>query len=248
MLIASSRGFIPPLNHERDDKTITKVINNSCQITFVITIAERLKQTREHLGMSQGDLAKAAGVSQGTIGNVESGIRKAPRELLAIAKALGVPPEWLKDGKGPQKLDSGELTEEARPATIKYAHRAGVVQGGDNGFIETYDPAPTLQESEPIAYVSTKTDERAYAVKVRGNSMEPTIMAGWDVVASPARSAEPPDLCVVHFTNERKALKRLVWVRDGMVCLESLNAAHQKITEPTANIIRMDKVISIVPN
>lgn len=136
----------------------------------------------------------------------------------------------------------------ARSATVKYAFRAGVVQGGDNGFIELYESTPTLQDPEPIPYVSTKADERAYAVKVRGNSMEPTIMAGWDVVASPARAAEPPDLCVVHFTNERKALKRLLWVRDGMVCLESLNAAHQKITEPIGNIIRMDKVISIVPN
>ena len=78
--------------------------------------------------------------------------------------------------------------------------------------------------------------------------MEPTIMAGWDVVASPCRPAEPPDLCVIYFTNERKALKRLLWRRDGLVCLESISAGYDKITEPVENIIRMDKVISIVPN
>lgn len=69
-------------------------------ITTVNTIAERLKQTRESLGMSQEQLASAAKVSQGTIGNVESGLRKNPRELLSIAKALGVRAEWLKDGIG----------------------------------------------------------------------------------------------------------------------------------------------------
>lgn len=50
--------------------------------------------------MSQGDVASNAGVSQGTIGNIESGARKNPRELLAIAAAVGVNAEWLKSGKG----------------------------------------------------------------------------------------------------------------------------------------------------
>lgn len=140
------------------------------------------------------------------------------------------------------------LPEGAVPAALKAAFRVGIVQGGDNGFIEDYTPAPTAQESEPVLYASTLRDEQAYAVKVRGSSMEPTIMVGWDVVASPNRPAEPPDLCVVYFTNGRKALKRLQWRRDGMVCLASISDSHKKITEPVENIIRMDKVISIVPN
>ena len=131
---------------------------------------------------------------------------------------------------------------------MKLAYRVGIVQGGDNGFIEDYVSTPSGQEPDPIPYASTLHDEQAYAVKVRGSSMEPTIMAGWDVVASPCRPAEPPDLCVIYFTNERKALKRLLWRRDGLVCLESISAGYEKITEPVENIIRMDKVISIVPN
>lgn len=64
------------------------------------TIAERLKQAREELGLTQPELAAKAKVSQGTIGNIETGLRKRPRELLAIASALGVEPAWLESGKG----------------------------------------------------------------------------------------------------------------------------------------------------
>ena len=51
-----------------------------------------MKQAREAAGLTQPQLAKKAGVSPGTIGNIESGTRKQPRELLAIAAALRVTP------------------------------------------------------------------------------------------------------------------------------------------------------------
>lgn len=72
------------------------------------SIAQRLKQAREAAGMTQPALAEKAGVSQGTIGNIESGLRKRPRELLSIAAALGVNPSWLDTGKG--QMRSGVVT------------------------------------------------------------------------------------------------------------------------------------------
>lgn len=81
------------------------MINFSIPITNVNSIAERLKQSRESKGLTQSELGGLAGVSQGTIGNIESGLRKNPRELLALAKALGKNPEWLKSGKGPENAD-----------------------------------------------------------------------------------------------------------------------------------------------
>lgn len=76
-------------------------------ITGVKTIAERLKLARKDAKLTQPALAKMAGVSPGTIGNIESGIRKDVRELLSIAKAVGVNPEWLKSGKGPKSPTPG---------------------------------------------------------------------------------------------------------------------------------------------
>lgn len=236
------------LKHVRDVLSTTNVIQFTGLITDVLTIAQRLKAAREEAGLNQPELARAAGVSQGTISNIESGLRKQPRELLALAEAIGVHAKWLQTGTGPRYINRDAIEEASRAVTLRFAYRCGEVQGGDNGFIEDYPVTPIASDPEPIPYASRKTDERAYAVTVRGNSMEPTIMAGWDVVASPGRPADPPDLWVVHFTNGRKALKRLLWSRGGMVCLESIKEGHIKIIEPAANIVRMDKVISIVPN
>lgn len=72
-------------------------------MTNVINISSRLKQSREALGLSQAELAKKAGVSQSTIGNLESGTRKSPKYVLTIATALGVDPMWLQYGSGVQK-------------------------------------------------------------------------------------------------------------------------------------------------
>lgn len=72
-------------------------------ITSVKTVAERLQQARLAAKLTQGKLAVLASVSQGTIGNIEAGLRKKPRELLAIAEVLGVSAQWLQSGKGPMK-------------------------------------------------------------------------------------------------------------------------------------------------
>jgi transcriptional regulator with XRE-family HTH domain len=226
------------------------------------SVGERIRQARDALGISGLALAQKVGFkTQSAISNLENRASGTGGGKIAlIADALNVPVEWLLRGPDsesvpfllpapPASMATHDLqpTAWARPAVMKFAFRVGVVQGGDNGWIEDC-AAPTAQEPEPVYYASTLLDEQAYAVKVRGSSMEPAIMAGWDVVASPSRPAEPPDLCVVYFSDGRKAIKRLAWVRGGMVCLESTSATHEKITEPVQNIVRMDKVISIVPN
>lgn len=66
------------------------------------TIADRIKAVRQELGWSQVQLAEEVGVSQSSIGNIESGFRQRPRELVSIAKALRVSPDWLETGKGPR--------------------------------------------------------------------------------------------------------------------------------------------------
>lgn len=55
-----------------------------------MTIGSRIKEARSALGWSQVQLADEAGVTQSAIGNIESGLRQRPRELVSIAKALRV--------------------------------------------------------------------------------------------------------------------------------------------------------------
>lgn len=60
------------------------------------SIAERLKRLRLAAGLSQAALAQKVGVSQGTIGNIESGSRGYGESIVDIAAALGVSPGFLR--------------------------------------------------------------------------------------------------------------------------------------------------------
>lgn len=72
------------------------------RITIVDEISTRLKAARLEKGWSQAQLADEAGVSQSAIGNIESGQRKRPRDVVSLAAALGVTAEWLETGRGAQ--------------------------------------------------------------------------------------------------------------------------------------------------
>lgn len=75
------------------------------------TLAERLvwarkqKSTRDGLEFTQQDLATKAGVTQGSIGHLESGRTSTSRRLTSIAKALDVDPVWLAEGSGQPRSD-----------------------------------------------------------------------------------------------------------------------------------------------
>ncbi|MFS2112713.1 helix-turn-helix domain-containing protein [Herbaspirillum frisingense] len=96
--MALSSGFIPAFNHHSDIYVNTSVIHRSDLIRAMNkeTLGERLRATRKAKHLTQAQLAQKAHLSQGTIGNIESGIRGYGESLLDIAKVLGVSAEYLR--------------------------------------------------------------------------------------------------------------------------------------------------------
>ncbi|PAV49362.1 hypothetical protein CK486_00895 [Pseudomonas sp. HAR-UPW-AIA-41] len=75
------------------------------------SLASRLIIRREQCGLTQAQLAAKAGLSQATVGNLETGRNKGTKRILELAKALHVTPEWL--------LHGGNL-EEAKGDALRY--------------------------------------------------------------------------------------------------------------------------------
>ncbi len=70
-----------------------------------ILIGERVRRARKAMALSQVQLGAAAGVSAGTIGNIEAGtFAPRPGTLTAIARALGVEPDDLTREEAPSGL------------------------------------------------------------------------------------------------------------------------------------------------
>jgi phage repressor protein C with HTH and peptisase S24 domain/transcriptional regulator with XRE-family HTH domain len=77
-------------------------------------LKDRLAEARTEAGLSQAQLAKAVGAGQSTIASIENGRNKGSSLFLDLARALNVNVEWLMDGAGPKKGDTG-----AAPSAIR---------------------------------------------------------------------------------------------------------------------------------
>lgn len=128
------------------------------------TLAARLVEAREGVGLTQEAFAKKAGVAVGTIGNLEAGTRKRPRDLLAIAAAAGVRPEWLETGKGPKYPRSDlaaadpELTEVERALVWAYRQGAAAIDAQLERMVAEYrqelasiEPGPPRRRLHALA-------------------------------------------------------------------------------------------------
>jgi phage repressor protein C with HTH and peptisase S24 domain len=186
-------------------------------LTTVKTIAERLKHARAAKGWSQGQLAAAAGLSQGTIGNIESGARQAHASLIAIAEALGVSYKWLANGEGSsyaaRESEAVYLVNNPEYPAIRRVRIH--LQAGVTGFTvenETEDAAPIVFRSEWFKRHGYRP-ENLIATCIKGDSMQPGLFDGDTIVINTAQT-EPKDGAVFAVNYEGEAVVKRT-VRDG---------------------------------
>lgn len=104
-------GF--PMNGRDTLRGMGKRVSDSERTDFGL----RLKQAREAAGLSQVDAAKAIGVAQGTIGELEK-IGLGSAYTTQFAALYRVSPQWLADGKGSRRAVSG-LSDEVSAIAMK---------------------------------------------------------------------------------------------------------------------------------
>jgi transcriptional regulator with XRE-family HTH domain len=187
-------------------------------ITSVRTIGERAKWARERLGLTQEEVAVRAGVSQGTIANLESGLRKKPRELNAIAAALRVEAKWFEHGIGRAELPG--------------AHHEPALQVGERAvsFVTTWRLVPLLpwdrvsqmhtpNEDPAVANLppvpaDPNVGPRAKAIQMPDDSMGPRVRRG-DVLLFDPDATPAPNRIVLVATPDEQHFVRMYRVRHG---------------------------------
>ncbi len=194
------------------------------------TLAERLTWARTQKHLSQEALARLSGVSQSTIGNLESGLRLSARRITNIAEALGVSAIWLAEGVG-----SPTSTEAAEVRTVSGKRKVAIkkvelrLQAGVTGFVteDGHGNDDTFDLDEDWVQTKGLIPERLLAIRVKGESMVPALYDGDTVVVNTLDTA-PKDGVVFAVNYEGEAvIKRLV--RDaGNWWLASDNADQRR--------------------
>lgn len=191
------------------------------------TIAERLKHARDAKGWSQEQLAKAAGVSQGTIGNIESGLRKSPRELLALAACLEVPPEWLKWGTGKPTAGNTSPGPDMRGMVPLVSY---VQAGAWDGAVDSMQPGDADHWLQCPRAHSAST----YALRVRGESMTAlhgrSYPEGCVIFVDPAQKAPPNGARIIaKCEGSDEVTFKVFKSEDSRVWLQPLNPMYPAI-------------------
>lgn len=215
---------------------------------------DRLTQRLKETGLTQSELAKRIGVSKTTITFWKTGVNKLSGEnLMALAKALRCSARWLATGEGspvPESLsldkpwldmDDASNVEQGPPIVSPY--RAIPIVGTAQMGAEGYWYA--LEEADGTVDAYSR-DASAYALRLKGDSMEPAIHSGWVAVIEPDRDYFPGEYVMVRTTEGESMLKRLLYCNEAEVSLLSVNG-HAIRNIPTEQIEHIHSVGAIVP-
>ena len=164
------------------------------------SLGEWIRELREDRGWTQAQLAEKLGLSTPTVSQKERGeISVKPPLRRKIAKAFGMTLE---------KFDEGWRTPNAVPRTVG-GPGIPVINRASAGVIVDYEEYG-VDSGQGFEYIDRGdiTDQLAFALIIKGDSMEPTLRDGDYVIFTPLNVPKPlvehkPGMIVyVRFTPE----------------------------------------------
>ena len=94
-----------------------------------MSLAERLKIAREHLGKSQKDIAALAGASYRAWQGYENGENQPGAKVIEALAKLGINANWLLTGEGSIEKEKGSGISQHASGNVGLIQSAGTVSG-----------------------------------------------------------------------------------------------------------------------
>lgn len=219
---------------------------------------ERLRLLCEE--RSQTALAAATGISLSQLGQWLGGNRNVSEaSARRIERGARLPKGWLdnewKDhpgelgtsGDAPASNAEVLYSAPSEPLRLPAARSIPVVGSarlGDGGLYVELEHA--VGHGDGSVWFPSD-DPGAYCVRCKGDSMTPRIQHGEFAVVEPNHQVAPGDEVLVKVADERVMIKRLRYIRDGRVYLDSINsAAHEPIVLDIEDVGAIHYVAAVV--
>jgi phage repressor protein C with HTH and peptisase S24 domain len=190
-----------------------------------------LRDLRERLKLSQDEAAAKAGVTGETISRIERGkVDPKPETLNALAPVYGVEAADLLTMLA---SDRPLATEAARiDVDVSTGYRKndipviGEGEASPQGELFWDDGKPLIEADEWMSRPHDVTDPRAYAVRVRGDSMVPAFYPGMRLIVSPNIPVKTGHRVYVELHGGERLVKVARRQKSGWI-LESINPAYE---------------------
>lgn len=176
-----------------------------------MSIHVRIKSQRLIRGMTQEALAKLLGVNRVSVSQWERGDTSPKGDnLINLAKALGVRPEWLLFGEGSAISESATAGyRNVEPAVIPQGGRVPIlsyVQAGN--WREMCEQATAFDGSLEYVAAGVSVGSCAFGLWVRGNSMEPDFKEGDLLIVDPDEAPKAGDFVIAKNGSEEATFKK----------------------------------------
>ncbi|ABK45268.1 putative phage repressor [Magnetococcus marinus MC-1] len=232
---------------------------NSCQIRFTLThpqnsgtlllmdtLGHRLKDARLALGLSQKKLADKAGVSQGLIHKLETGFYEGTGQIVPIAGALDVRPEWLHSGEQPRRWGNPQykdLRENSSHSSADGSAPSGHTTSEGYALIPIYSVHASaglgeevIQEDvlDHLAFQTSWLSQKGLdpcklgVIQTQGDSMYPTFDDG-DVLLLDMGQREVVDGKVFVLRSEEYLYVKRLQILPGRILIVSDNPKYQSV-------------------
>ncbi len=196
-----------------------------------LEIGQRLREFYTGRGLKRKEFAESVGWEYDTLRSYEDGRAEPGGDF--FGKLIEVYPDanvtYIVTG-----INSKELTwAPVKEIPILHEVRAGMpIMGfGDEDIIG-------------VTYTANTTDKDLFALRVKGDSMEPEISEGDIAVCAPHRPFVNGKLFIV-VTQDSEATIKQVWKKEGGYGLVARNPEYPLIFIPDENIERLIRVIEI---
>lgn len=174
---------------------------------------ERFQEILEEKGLRAKDVTDATGIKSATLSAWKKGQYTPKQDKLAlIADFLGVSLQWLM-GLTDIRTQKNEMSEVRIPVL-------GQVRAGDCTTYAEEDVIDTVE----ISASKAKTGE-FFGLKIKGDSMSPSLMDGDIVIVRKTPTADTGDIVIALVANQNGICKRLIRKQDG-ITLKSINADY----------------------
>lgn len=193
-----------------------------------MSLAERVKQRRSLLELSQAALAELVGVAQQSIFKIESGVTTKPRNIIALANALECDPSWLLTGRGIQS--ELQIPKAAMPLLKRVPIISNVQAGSWKSILNNIADEINIEWQ----FTSAKISDDAFAMKVTGNSMtnpygSPSIPDGSIVIIEPCSCPDNGKIVVATLNDEPEATIKKLEIDGPRKFLVPLNPKYDPI-------------------
>jgi len=154
----------------------------------VNTLGGRLRTLRKSRKLTQGQVGKAIGVSDVTVGYWERDLNEpGGKSLTAMARYFGVAEEYLLYGKEDQ--------ENVVPASLG-AIQVPLISYVQAGVWRPESEARNLEGNIDYILTSGNISNSSFALKIKGRSMEPEFVEGDIIIVDPELHPSPGDYVV----------------------------------------------------